>query len=54
LTCGPSFRRLTCEKAKLFLKKLRFFQGLAIVSSFGENVKKAYLFAKSSAFSQNL
>jgi len=37
---GPSFGRLTCEKAKLFLKKLSFFAGLAIVSSFGQNVKK--------------
>jgi len=37
---GPSFGRLTCEKGKLFLKKLSFFAGLAFVSSFGQNVKK--------------
>jgi len=37
---GPSFGHLTCEKAKLFPKKLSFFAGLAIVTSFGQNVKK--------------
>jgi len=40
VACGPSFGRLACEKALLFLKKLNFFAGLAIVSSFGQNVKK--------------
>jgi len=35
-------------------KKPSFFEGLAIMSSFGQNVKKAQLFAKSLAFSQNL
>jgi len=40
-SCGPSFGCLTCEKALLFLIKHSFIAGLAIVSSIGQNVKKA-------------
>jgi hypothetical protein len=47
---GPSFGRLTCEKAYLFLKKLSFFAGLAIVSSFGQNGKSLAFCKKLSFF----
>jgi len=46
-----SFGHLTCKKAVLFEKKLIFFAGLAIVSSFRQNAQKAMLRSESLAFS---
>jgi len=50
---GLSFGPLTCEKAELFLKKISFFAGLAILSSSGQNVEKAY-FKKLGSFRKTI